>query len=240
MKVLIWNACQAFRKKYEQLLAKETADLYIISEAEHSEILRKKAPELLRHGHYHWEGHNRHKGLLVFSPTYQISLPPEYDPRYRLVLPLKLEKPGESLFLLAVWTQNDKENHLNRYIVQLWNALQHYEPLLTAPCIIAGDFNSNPIWDRKRQVGNHTMVTHFLSERRIHSAFHRHTGESPGKEKTPTLYFLKRRTQGYHIDYCFASEELLQALTDVQIGSPDEWLHLSDHMPIWFDFDGYS
>lgn len=38
----------------------------------------------------------------------------------------------------------------------------------------------------------------------------------------------------YHIDYAFTSKNILES-AQLEIGSPAEWLKLSDHMPIIFD-----
>lgn len=44
---------------------------------------------------------------------------------------------------------------------------------------------------------------------------------------------------GFHCDFVFASAELLPRLTDVQVGTFDEWIHsgLSDHCPVSVEFD---
>ena len=36
----------------------------------------------------------------------------------------------------------------------------------------------------------------------------------------------------YHLDYCFASENLIRSNTKIAIGKYDDWIKLSDHMPV--------
>lgn len=45
---------------------------------------------------------------------------------------------------------DNKENYEARYIAQVWLAINYYNDLLDKPSILIGDFNSNKIWDKKR------------------------------------------------------------------------------------------
>lgn len=40
-----------------------------------------------------------------------------------------------------------------------------------------------------------------------------------------------------YIDFIFASETLLKQIRNLEIGTYEEWINLSDHMPIFMDFN---
>jgi exodeoxyribonuclease III len=41
----------------------------------------------------------------------------------------------------------------------------------------------------------------------------------------------------YHIDYCFASQNLIDKIRNVEIGTYEAWTKYSDHNPLIVDFD---
>ena len=61
---------------------------------------------------------------------------------------------------------------------------------------------------------------------------HATTGESFAQERHPTLWFLKRPHQGYHIDYCFLPRAWLSSPVAVWVGQAGQWLAHSDHAPL--------
>ncbi len=69
------------------------------------------------------------------------------------------------------------------------------------------------------------------------SAYHCNTHEKQGQEKTTTYYHRKDKTSPYHIDVLFASEIFLDELESIEIGSYEEWIEFSDHMPISAEFN---
>jgi exodeoxyribonuclease III len=124
-------------------------------------------------------------------------------------------------------------------VTQVWKAINHYEALLAdKPCILAGDFNSNSIWDheKKRKLSNHGAVVRFLAERGIHSTYHLWHDQQHGREKHPTQYMYRHKDKAYHLDYCFASSYFIDKLQHIEIGKHRSWLLHSDHMPVFVDF----
>ncbi len=137
--------------------------------------------------------------------------------------------------ILAVWThQNNSPNF--GYIGQLWKYLQVNKHEL-ANVIIAGDFNSNAIWDEWDRWWNHSDVVNELNEIGIDSFYHSYTGEQQGKETQPTFYFRRCPDRPYHIDYVFGSKTHMEKLIEVRLGQRDHWLPLSDHVPLFCEFD---
>ena len=72
--------------------------------------------------------------------------------------------------------------------------------------MIAGDLNSNTIWDKPGWRINHSTKVRILEESfGLVSAYHAVRGEAHGQESEPTLYWRDRTKDGptYHIDYVF-------------------------------------
>jgi len=61
------------------------------------------------------------------------------------------------------------------------------------------------------------------------SCYHKLNNEDFGTEECATLYHTKKRDKTYHIDYVF-----LKGLNpkSIEIGSYDDWIKLSDHVPV--------
>ena len=103
--------------------------------------------------------------------------------------------------------------------------------------IIAGDFNSNVIWDKWDRWWNHSDVVRELKEINIESLYHQYFNEAAGKETRPTLFLQRKLEKPYHIDYVFASNEFLNSLKNMKIERANEWLEISDHMPVYCEFE---
>jgi len=113
------------------------------------------------------------------------------------------------------------------------------EILVYKPDILI-DFNSNQIWDTKRKVGNHTDVVNKLLEYDIHSLYHLQNTIQHGQEIDPTFFLYRNITKPYHLDYCFCSSSFLKKGYNFKIGDVDNWIALSDHLPIFVSLDSRS
>ena len=70
----------------------------------------------------------------------------------------------------------------------------------------------------------------------FHSLYHHTTSEQQGEEMLPTFFLQRKEEKPFHIDYVFAHEKRLdEKRWSAQVGSPSEWLSMSDHMPIIVD-----
>src|ERR1700722_9553875 len=192
MKIVTWNCNMAFRKKAEFILAHEL-DILIVPECEHPDKLLfpkdvQKPTGIL------WFGKNQHKGLGIFSfNNYHIAEMDDHNRDFKMIVPISVTRRKFSFNLFAIWANNpgDKDG---QYVEQIWKAIHHYEVLMkNTKTILAGDFNSNTIWDRKRRAGNHSNVVKFLEEKGIFSAYHLHYKQKQGKEKHPTLYIYRHK-----------------------------------------------
>lgn len=138
--------------------------------------------------------------------------------------------------MFAVWSQKGEKRY-SSYIGQIYLALEKYASLLKEPCIIVGDWNSYKLYDRIKRVKTHSEVVEFLEGFGIKSVYHHFSKEEQGKELKATHYFRKEKARPFHIDFLFASEILLDQLKSFHIGSREDWIEFSDHMPISAEFN---
>jgi hypothetical protein len=174
---------------------------------------------------------NKGIGIINLNDDFNIKLHPSYNKDFRYIIPL-IVTGKQSFLLFAVWSQLTK-SRFDSYIGQIFLALKYYESLLKEPCIIAGDWNSNKIFDHIKRVGTHSDVVDFLENINIRSTYHHLLNEEHGLEVQPTHYFRKNKSSPFHIDFIFASETLLKQIKNLEIGRYEEWINLSDHMPIF-------
>ena len=135
---------------------------------------------------------------------------------------------------------DDKANPVGAYIGQVWYAVNYYQTLLHENAILIGDFNSNQIWDEKPRAGNHTDVVNFLKQLGIESLYHKQFNEEHGKETVHTFCLQKNRQRPYHIDYIFASDNIVKNGYQLRIESADKWIDKSDHVPMILDVNPFK
>ncbi len=136
----------------------------------------------------------------------------------------------------AVWACASGTSKKDRYVGQVYRALvTHSEWFNGNPVVVAGDFNSNTIWDGSRKSGNHSDVVKFLDERGLVSAYHQNFNECQGTETTPTFYLFRHEGRPYHIDYVFLPRDWASRLRPVEVGRYEQWAKLSDHCPVVVD-----
>jgi exonuclease III len=235
MKIVTWNCNGALRNKFEHL-AELNADLYVIQECEN--------PELAKHDRYHswpgsflWEGDNKNKGLGIFAKNNTtielINWSNIYkDHPVRHFLPCLVNGKFQ---LLNIWTCQNKSPNFG-YIGQLWKYLEINKANFKS-IVLAGDFNSNTIWDQWDRWWNHSNVVQDLSELGIVSLYHSYFNEQQGKETKPTFFLQRNPAKPYHIDYIFASKALERRLSNFEIMDKEKWLNYSDHLPVFCELN---
>ena len=236
MRLISWNCQGAFRKKADLILAYQP-DILVVQECEHPDKYIFN-PTNKRPNSQYWYGDSRHKGICLSAfDDYKFELLPDFNPKFRYILPFRVTGHAQTFTLFAIWAMSNKENYEARYIGQVWLAINYYAELLGGETILVGDFNSNKIWDYKARVGDHSDVVNKLAESNIQSIYHRHFEIEQGKEKHPTFFLQRNRNKPYHIDYCFASSGILDKVQNVEIGTHQDWTDFSDHIPLIIDFD---
>ncbi len=235
MKLITWNCQGALRKKIDIILA-QRPDILVVQESEHPDRL-VFGSETQTPNDFYWHGDNIHKGIGIYSYSdYKFELLPGFNPEFRYILPFRVTGQGHAFTLFAIWAMNNKEKYESRYIGQIWLAINHYADLLGSSTILVGDFNSNKIWDYKGRVGNHSDVVRKLADNNIHSIYHHRFNFEQGKEKHPTFFLQRKQDKPYHIDYCFASTDIIEKVKTVEIGTYKNWIKHSDHAPLMIDF----
>ncbi|MES2646977.1 MAG: endonuclease/exonuclease/phosphatase family protein [Bacteroidota bacterium] len=199
MKIITWNCNMAFRKKASIILTQKP-DILIIVECEHPDKLlyedeTPKPTDLL------WFGKNQHKGLAIFSyGNYRFKTLENHNENFKMIIPLEITGGHFNFTLYLVWAHNPGDED-GRYITQVWKAITYYDNLLTdKPSMLIGDFNSNTIWDNKKnRMGSHSAVVKQLEDKGIFSTYHIHHKQTPGTEKHPTFYLYRHENKPYHI-----------------------------------------
>lgn len=232
MKITSWNCNGALRKKYHQLSTLES-DIYIVQECEDPTKTLDRDYRQWADNHL-WIGDSKNKGLGIFAnkelQLKKLNWSNAFrDHTVKYFLPCRVEN---SFQLLGVWTHRNKSPNFG-YMGQFWKYLQNnlnqFEKI-----IIAGDFNSNAIWDQWDRWWNHSDVIRILQDKNINSVYHKEMNEVQGQESKPTFFLQKNLEKPYHIDYFFKSPHF--KTTSFKIGKYEDWIDISDHVPISYEF----
>jgi exonuclease III len=236
MRLITWNCQGAFRKKAEAILTQKP-DILVIQECEHPDKLLFDLTTQLPTD-FLWFGDNKHKGLGIFSYSeYRFQLHDKYNEQIKFIVPLSVTGGQLDFTLFAIWANNVNDPE-GQYIEQVWKAVNYYEELITeGQTILTGDFNSNRIWDKPYRVGTHSTVVEKLAEKGIISVYHRFFEQEQGKECHPTFFLQRNQNKPYHIDYCFATTETYEKVENLEIGTYENWIKHSDHLPVIVDFE---
>jgi exodeoxyribonuclease-3 len=236
MKIITWNCNMAFRKKAHTVLAHKP-DILVVPECEHIDKLVFPA-DVEKPASALWFGANTNKGLGIFAyGNFRLRKLRIHNPEFKMIIPIAVTGGGFDFTLFAVWANNPDDPD-GVYVEQVWKAIHQYHKHITRKAtVLAGDFNSNTIWDRKYRIGNHSHVVERLAKKGIHSMYHVHHAQEHGKEKHPTQYMYRHPDKPYHLDYCFASKDLADKIISVEIGEFEYWSQYSDHVPVMVEFD---
>ena len=232
MKLICWNCNCALRKKYK-FLSGYQPDILVCPESESPEQLNHFNETITCNRHI-WVGNRLTKGLSVLTFNgYTAEVAPFYNPAFQYILPIMITTPRKHTFLLlAVWTKATSQVSRG-YIAQACMAIQFYRPWLDENTIIAGDFNSNKLWDHNsRHNYNHSKFLELLERDRFTSLYHHCYRELQGAETHPTMFLHKDFHRSYHIDYIFINSSKLFLVRNFTVGEYQDWISASDHMPL--------
>lgn len=235
LRLVTWNCNGAYRRK-AQAVAMYKPDLAVIQECESLERL-KFIKEIPFPSAGIWFGNNLNRGVGIFSYTgLEFELYQPYHESIKYCIPIKVT--GRFNFnLLAIWAMAHQDRQLS-YIGQIFQALEVYRSFIKqAETVLIGDFNSNKIWDRPSKIGHHSRVVEELEKEGIVSAYHAYFNEAQGVETQPTFYLYRNQAKRYHLDYCFVPKQWISKLRSVSVGAYAEWRSLSDHSPLFIEFD---
>jgi exonuclease III len=229
MRIVTWNCQMGFDKKADALLSLNP-DVAVVPECS-----EKSTGAFQRHGYETlWLGSNPLKGLGVFCRKNWF-IRPLLQPEQRWIVPIDVDAPTP-FTLIAVWACRTGTKKADNYIGQVYQSLiSHPEWFDEKPVVLAGDLNSNKVWDNERLVGNHSGVVKILAERGLVSGYHEFFAEAQGAESRPTIYFYRHAHRPFHIDYIFIPREWAPLIKTVEVGEYKRWSKLSDHCPITID-----
>lgn len=231
MRLIVWNCHQGFDRK-ASLLADLCPDIAVIPECANPS-LPKLARVLTKYGvtQTAWHGNNQQKGLgvFIFNNFVEAESIETLGGMFSIKIDLNLR---EKIGLIALWTQNPG------YVEEAHKTVEEYKNLLVGKnVIVAGDFNSNKIWDSKRTLNHSALVMRLRNEFSLESAYHHYFGEEQGQESRATLYFTYNEKKPYHIDYVFVPQKWLSKIKSVELGEFKTWKHASDHCPLILEID---
>ena len=223
-----------FREDYKQIFPLKP-DILVIPECEDVKEINFDLFSSQISDSY-WIGDNKSKGLGVFTfNDFKIKLYDGYNDKYKHILPLIISNDTESYHLIGCWTK--KNDGGLRYIQNLGYSLKEYDSFIdNNNVIICGDLNSNKIWDKTSEYPNHSDTVGILFKKNIFSSYHNFYNEEQGEETIPTYFHYHQKERPFHIDYCFLSEKLSNNLKKVEIGSYEDWMKFSDHVPFIVEF----
>jgi exodeoxyribonuclease III len=235
MRLVTWNCQGKFREKAAHITA-ALPDIAVIPECENLERLRfglgMALPTTLE-----WYGDNVSKGLGVFSYTgVTFDRYEGYDESIKYCIPLRVSQP-RPVNLLAIWAM-EGPTRKQSYVFQVYRAITRYSDFIRErDTILMGDLNSNRIFDAARKEGNHSQVVELLAAGGLVSVYHARFLQAHGEETRPTQYMNRNINRPFHLDYCFVPETWLPRLKHFSIGTYTEWCGLSDHCPLFAEFD---
>lgn len=233
MRLVIWNCHQALQRKHKALLTL-APDVALIPECADPNGLKLKM-ELSKStlSDCVWTGVNANKGLGLF-PYNDFSIRKESvcADGGRLSIKADIVNPKYEIKFLGLWTQGPG------YIEEAHRSVElHLDELRDSDLILAGDLNSNKIWDNKRTLNHTSLVAKLKNELCLTSAYHNHFNEEQGRESRGTFFFQYKADRSYHIDYIFIPEKWTSKIKSLEVGSFKDWGHLSDHCPMVLDLD---
>lgn len=228
LKILTWNCHEKDFGKYMPLCEQFDADVMVIPESRRP---AENIPDCL------WVGSGKRGLAIVARNGYSVhSYALDEDlPSYYLMA--SVEGHGQRFNLLGVWTRDGAPRYIQGAHQVLDNIKESFLGPDTSEMIMVGDFNSNTIWDKLHGSRCHSaFIGKLRDDHMMASSYHHFNNESHGSEVTPTYYHQYKLEQPFHIDYCFAPLEWCDRIVSIHIGSANEWLKNSDHMPLVVEY----
>lgn len=207
-------------------------DILVVPESEHPEKINFQGADL-NSVHSVWIGENPNKGLGIYGfNDVHLELDNSYTEQFRYIAPINVTYRDSKFSMLAVWAMPCNEPREQRYIGQVYYALECYKDFIGEDSIIVGDFNWNLNFDTGKKKANFSSVIGKLFKREIASTYHSKNNQAFGKESQNTFFMYRKEEKQYHIDYCFHGNYWKSRLNSVEIGQYEDWKEYSDHVPL--------
>jgi exonuclease III len=223
MRIVSWNCNLNLKSKFEKV-SDLRPDILVVQECE------RLPEEFFPNSHYLWVGQNEKKGLgvLIFGGSGKIHSSHRHD----LVEFIPVDTDFGSL--LGVWAFNHraKQRYGEGFDGATEHAITHYEDFIREKSTlgVVGDFNNSVIWDENNSKTPFQNTIERFERLSLTSVYHSTNNEQFGQETEGTLFHTKKEEKRYHIDYLF-----LRQTGNVTVGSYQDWIEFSDHVPIIVD-----
>lgn len=210
MKILTWNCNGALRKKLPDIDSLQ-ADIVVIQECEDPQFYKEHYLDWA--GDYLWIGTNRNKGIGVF---------PKNGNRVSAL-------PWHGEFAITGVSKNHPSARWSTSDLKLF-----------LPFSVNDNLTMLAVWTKGSDkeafgyVGKLWAVLGLFAISKMHGhavIYHQLMNEQQGLESMPTFYLQRNLNKPYHIDYAFATADLV-GNCELDVGKSMEWIHLSDHMPL--------
>lgn len=236
MKIISWNANGKFEKNFKIMLEKK-ADIYVIQECTNPKISNSEDYVELDDEYYwvKWVGDEKTPdyGLGIFAKNeVDIEVCDLDNKGLKYFIPVTVK---DEFNLLCVWTNPDmkgsKVAHYPKEITKYYEAHKD-SGFFNEDMIICGDFNCDKRVLNNAHKKNVDEMIAKLSEINLIDVYHARNREDEGEESIPTFYMNYNLNKPYHLDHVFATQGKVKCL---KIGDSNEWIELSDHMPLIFE-----
>lgn len=223
MRLLTWNCFRGDIDQRVERLRSFDADLIALQEC-------RRPPEPPEGAV--WRGTLEQQGVAVVSTDAALRIealgvPPGLP---STVLPVIVHSP-EPFILINMWAFPD-----STYEAFAMRALSMCAGGVSLPMVVMGDFNSTPIIESQRRTSRE-LLRRLQGEFGLVSAYHTHLGVEHGRELHATFFMNRQENRPFHLDYCFVPERWAPRITDVRVGSFDQWQGDSDHTPLVVDLE---
>lgn len=233
MRIVVWNVNKAFDRKIDALLGLEP-DVAILPESSKTPYWENQGSI----GSWHWIGREPKSGLGVLIgedlkcdlPLTRLASPIEWFGGLRIG---RQQQPVVTV--IAAWScytgtpKKEEPGPTLKALPDLVSSLEGQQ------AIFAGDFNNSALWDKPGRADNFGNLVEQLESDSLKSAYHHFFSEHFGSENRPTFFSQRNRKKSYHLDYCFLSRSLIDRVEKVEVGAYEDWISLSDHMPLIVD-----
>lgn len=230
MRVVSWNCSFGkFSEKFEQIVKRTDADVYIIQECpnpntdETSNLLKQyEIQKPLWDGHKNKNGTTSGIGIFVKNNRSLSELEHDTDNgNLKHYVFCKID----DFNILGIWANSrDEKDYYSPYLRKY---LERNLQKIDDNCIIAGDLNLD-VNPEAGRIADVNAIYKMLADKKLVSAYHKQTGEPFGKEKVKTFY--RGLEPSVHIDYLFASSNKINR---IELGTINEWVRYSDHIPLF-------
>ncbi|GHV43677.1 hypothetical protein AGMMS49546_25980 [Spirochaetia bacterium] len=226
MKIVSWNCCWqkgGFTPQKQDKILALSPDILVVQECKKEDWERLGYTK--KRGSWYGDGleaagdSKKNLGIGVFwKDPYSVQCMPEFDAKFRYVVPYCVTGGKKSFTLFAVWTKGEPVAHEQN----LYKALKYYGPFKDNTIVI-GDYN---VGSCERKENRYDELKEKMRGVSLSNCAH-------DQEKEPTSIWNK---EWYQNDYCFASEDLARN-AKFEIIKDEVVQNLSDHYPISVEFN---